>query len=213
MILRLVRAAALLAALTIAAVTGWTLLWPIGPVAEAPEAEAILCLGGGMDRDGTLHAATSRRAQTCAALYLAGKAPIVVMSSAGYGGPTGAAQMGAVAADMGVPPEAILLEDRARSTLQNALFSRRLLPDAGPVIVVTEAFHLPRSWASARWAGFGPVHLVASERNGADRGRMPQARMILREAAAIWFNLGRAAAYSAAGLAGVPEDSRVPWLH
>ena len=167
-----------------------------------------------MDRDGTLHPPTRRRAETCAALFLAGKAPVIVMSSGPHpanGGPSGAAGMADVAIAMGVPDTAIRLEEASYSTLQNALFSRDLLPEANTVIVVTEAFHLPRSWASARWAGFGPVHMFPSERvHDDDRDR--QARMILRETAAIWFNLGRAAAYSIAGALGVPEAHRIDWL-
>lgn len=49
---------------------------------------------------------------------------------------------------LGVAPERLVLEDEARNTAENAAFSRDLIADSdgeGAVILVTSAFHMPRS--------------------------------------------------------------------
>ncbi len=51
-------------------------------------------------------------------------------------------------AAMGLPPEAILVENNSRNTLENGAFTRQLLLDthlAPPYILVTSAFHMRRS--------------------------------------------------------------------
>jgi uncharacterized SAM-binding protein YcdF (DUF218 family) len=58
--------------------------------------------------------------------------------------------------DMGLPPERVLLEDRSRNTDENALFSRDLIkPKPGERwLLVTSAYHMPRSIGIFRRAGF-----------------------------------------------------------
>ena len=65
----------------------------------------------------------------------------------------------------GVPPHAILAEGRSNSTLQNAFFSRQLLGSAshGRIAIVTDRFHIPRAWASFRWAGMSDIVMVAAD--------------------------------------------------
>lgn len=50
---------------------------------------------------------------------------------------------------MGVPPEAILLEDRSRNTYENAIETKKLLAAEGltEIILVTSAMHMPRAQA------------------------------------------------------------------
>lgn len=201
-------------AVTFLAVVTWTFLWPEKNLQTVPEVGAILCLGAGVDRAGRIDAAAETRTRTCVDLYLAGKAPLVIMTSGAMPGAEvpGSIAMVALAVDLGVPPNAIRQDSRAQSTLQNMLFSRQLVPNAESVIVVTEAFHLPRSWASARWAGFEEVTLVASEPIRADADFAARMSLLGREALAIWFNLGRATAYGLAGLKSVPEETRLKWL-
>jgi uncharacterized SAM-binding protein YcdF (DUF218 family) len=58
--------------------------------------------------------------------------------------------------DLGVAPERIIAEDRSRNTIENAVFSR-LLADPKPGerwLLVTSAYHMPRSMAAFRAAGF-----------------------------------------------------------
>ncbi len=198
---------------TFLAVLCWTFLWPDNDPAELPAAHAIICLGGGMSVDGTLHAPTRKRVEACARFYHAGLAPVVVFTGgrAVPDGPSAGAQMARLAQQFDVPPDAILIEHESQSTLQNALFTVPLLPASENLILVTEAFHLPRSWASFRWAGAHGLHLAASEdvRRDQETG-WPSISILLRESAAVWFNLFRAAAWSAASTVDLQNDD---WLH
>ncbi|MBY0382196.1 MAG: YdcF family protein [Xanthobacteraceae bacterium] len=57
---------------------------------------------------------------------------------------------------LGIPKDRIILEDRSRTTFENALFSKELLkPKPGDYwLVVTSAYHMPRAIGSFRAAGF-----------------------------------------------------------
>jgi len=104
-------------------------------------------------------------------------------------------------------------EGRSQSTLQNALFTLDMAQDARRLILVTEAFHLPRSWISFHWArrvlGLPEMsfQLVKSENIRTDpvTGEIIW-RMLARESLAIWFNGARALAYS------MLPGAHVDWL-
>ena len=91
-----------------------------------------------------------------AELYHAGVAPRIVVS----GGPVYAtAKSGTEAAAMtdmlvllGVPPEAIIAEDKSRNTLDNISFVHRLV-SGERVALVTSGYHMPRAMRIAREAG------------------------------------------------------------
>jgi hypothetical protein len=70
------------------------------------------------------------RALTCAALHAAGVAPVVVFTGAGNDTLSAAEAMAAVAAEAGMPPQAMIVEPEAHSTIQNAAFGLALLPEA-----------------------------------------------------------------------------------
>lgn len=215
---RLVRIIAGLALLYVgmtAALLIWTFTWAApAPDAIAP-ADAIVCLGGGMAPDGTLAPPVLTRIDTCMRLYQAGLAPVVIFTggTARANGSNAGTQMARYAATLGLPDDASLIEGRAQSTLQNAVFSYPLLPAADHLILVTEAFHLPRSFASFKWAAWEAglpsprITLAMSEQVRRDRHNRPNWRILLRESLAIWFNLGRAVVYSA------HPDPDVNWLH
>ena len=109
-----------------------------------------------MDVYGVLAESTLNRVDRCAELYRAGLAPVILFAggTSTFDGPSAAGQMSRYAMAFGVPASAILTENRAHSTLQNALFSLPLIPNAAFLIVVTEAFHLPRSWISTKRAAW-----------------------------------------------------------
>ena len=194
----------------------WTFVWPAPDTDEFKPVDAVVCLGGGMSADGTLDASVLKRIERCVQLFEADRAPIVVFSggSAIPGGPDAGTQMSQYATTLGLPETAAVVESRAQSTLQNALFSLSLIPDASRVILVTEAFHLPRSWASFKWAAWEKDHkdlvvfLAMSEnvRRDPTSGRIGW-RILARESLAIWFNAFRAVAYS------ITPNPDVSWLH
>jgi uncharacterized SAM-binding protein YcdF (DUF218 family) len=54
---------------------------------------------------------------------------------------------------MGVPDNAILIDDRARTTYENALGVKRVL-GGGSILLVTSASHMPRATGLFRKQGF-----------------------------------------------------------
>jgi uncharacterized SAM-binding protein YcdF (DUF218 family) len=60
---------------------------------------------------------------------------------------------------LGIPRDRIIVEDRSRNTIENAIFTRDLIhPKAGERwLLVTSAYHMPRSVAVFRAAGFPVV--------------------------------------------------------
>ncbi len=61
--------------------------------------------------------------------------------------------------DLGLEPSRLLLEDRSRNTVENAVYSRELVqPQPGETwLLVTSAAHMPRSVGCFRTAGFDVV--------------------------------------------------------
>ena len=194
----------------------WTIVWPTPSTESFKSADAIVCLGGGMSPNGTLAAPVLTRIERCVQLYEAERAPVIVFSggTAAPNGPNAGSQMALYATSLGLPNAAVVVEERAQSTLQNALFSLAEIPEARRIIVVTEAFHLPRSWASFKWASAQldiedlDVSLAMSEkvRRNLNTGNIGW-KILIRESFAIWFNFVRAAAYT------LYPNSDVSWLH
>ena len=118
-----------------------------------PVAEAIVVLGGGMTNKsrfglgGDLNAAADRLWHS-AALFSAGKAPIMVLSGgAGLGNSTTEAELmlGALHA-IGIDG-AIELETKSQTTRENAYFAGKLLNAHGitHILLVTSAAHMRRA--------------------------------------------------------------------
>ena len=179
-----------------------------------PRGDAILCLGAGVDGAGRIDAASLARAQACAGLALAEAAPIVIFTGgpARPGAPSAAAGMADAAQSAGLGQALIILEQSAQSTLQNALYSLALLPDDARLILVTEAFHLPRAWASFRAMGAGDLALYPSERLRRTEDGRYALGMLTRESVALWFNAARFAAWRLGGIFGMNDSARAAWL-
>jgi len=159
----------------------------------APKADAIVCLGGGAKKDGSLAASSRGRAEACTDLYLDGAAPLLVFTGTNIDPalPSVAAEMAQIAFDRGVQESAVRIEHASHSTLQNALFSKPYLTEADSIILVTQGFHLPRSRLSCAAMGPWNITLWMSDRFG----RKPNGNIKWlthhREALALWFNLAR----------------------
>ncbi len=213
-LIRIIAGLSLLYASMTAALLIWTFTWPPPDPGTIAPADAIVCLGGGMAPDGTLSAPVLTRIDTCVQLYQAGLAPVVVFTGGRVrrGGPDAGRQMARYAASVGLPDDAAIIEGRAHSTLQNALFSYDMIPATDHLIIVTEAFHLPRSYASFKWAAWEAglprprITLAMSEQVRRDADERPNWHILARESLAIWYNLARALVYSA------HPDPDVNWL-
>src|SRR5438105_11176749 len=99
---------------------------------RAQPADAIVLLGTMVYPGGVLGPALERRAEHAAALYRHGLAPRVICSGAVNGNPPAEAVVACERlAQLGVPREALVLEDQSHSTAENAAYTARLLPAHG----------------------------------------------------------------------------------
>ncbi|MDG3042743.1 YdcF family protein [Roseicyclus marinus] len=176
-------------------------------------ADVIICLGAGVARDDPRQpdAASTRRAEVCAQLWAAGVAPQVIFTGAGLAGHSTAQAMAAHATALGLPPAAARIEAEARSTVQNAAYSLPLLPNAARrVVLVSDAFHLPRSAVIFRLAGYPELDLFPVQQSAAQS--LSTWRWMLRESVVIWVNAARGLAYVAGGWLGIDRDRRIGWF-
>lgn len=213
---------ATLYSLTALAIFAYALLHPDTAPENAAKTDVIVVLGAGMDDDGTLHFSSRQRVEAAIAFFDAGTSSTVHFSGgpAIPQGPSAGAQMAAHAQALGVPKTATRFESRSQSTLQNAYFSIPQLTDAQSLRLVTEGFHLPRTWLSFRWAYWHlglpqpQIELSHSQRLRTESRSaiFPQITMVLREAAAFWFNGFRLAAFELGDVMRIPLETREPWL-
>ena len=101
-------------------------------------------------------------------MYQDGVAPKII-GSGGLGRfpPSEAEIIRRVCISAGVPEADILLEDASHTTLENVLFSARILRrmNAGRVVVVSDKYHLARATLCFRFLGF------EVKGSGPDRGK------------------------------------------
>ena len=170
-----------------------SLEWRSLPPAELPQAQAIVVLGGGV-----LPAASPRpwieitdagdRILYGARLYLAGKAPILILSGGRIpwrgGGSPESVDMAAIAEWMGVPTEAILQDPTSQNTYQNAVNVKKILQERGlnQVLLVTSALHMPRSLLIFKQQGIEAIpaatDFFVSEQSLDEIGSSPEARIL-----------------------------------
>ena len=122
--------------------------WP--GVADFPVCDVIADMGGGVgaNSDQSKHVylnSSADRAYFSALLWKAGKAPIVMPSGIGL---TDADRV--LLMDLGVPDSAIVVENQARNTEENAKLVGALVAERIPgcrpkVLVVTSAWHMKRT--------------------------------------------------------------------
>lgn len=192
----------------------WTLVWSIplcsdwlrltlearNPrVAEAslPRADAIVVLGGGTRYSWLKRGEVdpwelgSSRLAAGARAWLTGRAPVVILSG-GRGGPKGseARMMMPAIVRLGVPENALLLEERSRDTRANAENTARLARNRGihRILLVTSAVHMPRARLLFERAGFDVVPVPVPERAHRDSWRarwLPSPRALWRSGRAF----------------------------
>ena len=133
-----------------------SLEWQNLPAAELPTAEAIVILGGATKsasppRPGVDLSEEGDRVLYGAELYRKGKAPLVIASGGridwrGSGAPE-SGDMAVILETLGVPKDAILQDPTSLNTYENAVNVRQILRSRGigRVLLVTSAFHMPRS--------------------------------------------------------------------
>ncbi|WP_341863514.1 YdcF family protein [Gymnodinialimonas sp. 57CJ19] len=139
---------------------------------------AILILGAAVWRDGP-SPTLRRRTLHGAALFHGGRGTIVIACGGlGRFPPTEAEAMSAILQDANVPPKAIRLEDTSTNTVENIRNAIPLLQGETDVLIVSDAYHLPRARLIARREGLR-VTTSAPPLNGARL--WPQVKGWLRE--------------------------------
>lgn len=152
--------------------------YPDVVVASAPQADAIVVLGGsvmtvaGRHREPEL-AEAGDRVRKAAALFHAGKAPIIVASGGNIDFLDDSRQMeaigtGRILESLGVPATAFVAESKSRNTHENAEFTWSLLNARGVhrILLVTSSTHMPRSVALFRHAGFVVIPVPSNHLSG-----------------------------------------------
>lgn len=155
----------------------WTLeqRYPVVEETKLPQVDAIVVLGGGgsewwMDRENvTAEELESSRVAAGARAWLAGRAPVVILSGDGEGKGSEAARMADAITRLGVPRSALILEKRSDDTRENARQTAALAERRGieRILLVTSQVHMPRAHLLFREAGVDAVPLAVPER--ADR--------------------------------------------
>jgi uncharacterized SAM-binding protein YcdF (DUF218 family) len=93
----------------------------------------------------------------------------------------------------GIPPDRILVENRARNTRENAEEVARLVKERGfeTLLVVTSAGHLPRAMGCFRAAGLTPDAFPVDRRAGAGGRLLPRAHALDQSTDALREFTGR----------------------
>ena len=124
-------------------------------IQDVARAEAIVVLGGGVSPAsiGGLYPGLESGADRvwhAARLFHASKAPLVLLtggSDPSHSAASEAEVMGQFMRDLGVPGQALVLENQSRNTSQNAEYSAEILAGQGinRIVLVTSAYHMPRA--------------------------------------------------------------------
>lgn len=160
-------------------------------VAELPQADAILVLGGGMALRGMTGmpemTGSADRVWQGARIYMAGKAPRVIVTGAGT-----VASTIPLLVDFGVPASAIVSYSEPRNTAEEASRIREEFGENAKIILVTSAWHMRRSLLLFRRAGLDVVPCAAdyemSIRSGLPlepRDFAPSADALMRNSIAV----------------------------
>ncbi len=128
---------------------------------EQPQAQAILVLGGGRYAEApeyggdTVAPILMDRLRYAAWLHRQTGLPVIPSGGSAPEDGVTEAELARRALEQELGARVLAVEDRSRSTQQNAAFSRELLQQLGieQVFLVTHAWHMPRALASFRKAG------------------------------------------------------------
>lgn len=157
------------------------------PVLEGARFDVVVVLGCRVLPDGSAGPALVRRVAEGARLVREGRAGRLVLS--GGQARSGVSEAGAAlphALEAGTPREVIVLEERSRTTEENAREVASLLGDRElAVLVVTDAYHVPRSVRLFR------KHFAKVAGHGVPGAGFARAKNALREAVVVVTYLAR----------------------
>jgi SanA protein len=157
--------------------------------ADAPHRPVAVVFGAGLTRSGNVSTVLYDRVATAADLYHAGKVQVLLFSGQTtverYSEPEA---MRRAALDLGIPGDAIWLDGAGLSTYDTCYRARAVF-GLEQVVLVTQAFHLPRALYLCDALGVEALGVAADRRTYRERS---QAFWNLREffaTAAAWWDL------------------------
>jgi len=124
----------------------WIVGKPLKVSSPIDTADAVVVFAGGVGESGKAGQGYEERVQYAVELYKAGYAGNIIFSS-GYTYAIKEAEiMKALAVSLGIPPEAIMLEDRAANTYENVKYSGAMLKEKGmrKAIIVSSPYNMRR---------------------------------------------------------------------
>jgi uncharacterized SAM-binding protein YcdF (DUF218 family) len=120
-----------------------------GTADHAKPSDVIIVLGSGLRRDNSPGPALMRRSRHAAELHARGIADTIICTGGQTAGRTMSEASGcrSILLAEGVPDSAILLEERSRSTEENALFAHQIMRENGmeTAVIVSDGYHLLRA--------------------------------------------------------------------
>ena len=162
---------------------------PLAVASPLTRADAIVILGGGVEKDGRPTRGTLERTLYGVSLYNQGLAPTVILSTGLAKHFNEARLMSEIARAEGVPEQALILEENSRNTHENLQYVQRIL-DAHrweTAIVVSSPYHMRRIALVSKKCCSGTTLLYAPANTGAlyqyrnFLHRFRQARAVYRE--------------------------------
>lgn len=147
---------------------------------------SIVIMGAAVQPDGTASPALIRRTRCAAQLWRQCGGVVIATGGNVSHTSTEASLMRDMLLQAGLPHDQILLEEKARNTLENARNVRDLLVSEGisDVTIVTDGYHRLRSWMSFTRLGV-PVRTVSASRTAPRAAPLRVLRNWLREIIAL----------------------------
>ncbi len=138
-----------------------------GVLSNPTRADVIVVLSGGRYPNGSLNDAALERTVTGVRLYRQGLAPVLLFTGGPCCGNSISSLMAGLAAELGVPGSAILLEEQSLRTAESAAFSAVVLRRnrMRSAILVTSPVHLLRARLAFEAAGIFVHPVRASEKD------------------------------------------------
>lgn len=138
------------------------------PVSEKKKAGAIVIVSGGVHESGAPTPSSTIRAHSAAQLYLEGWAPIVLVSGGvtkPYIPPIDKKGIHIVLLGLGIPSEAIWIENQSIDTYTNGVESTKILHAKGitTILLVSHDYHLPRAKAVFEKLGMTVIPYAANQ--------------------------------------------------
>jgi uncharacterized SAM-binding protein YcdF (DUF218 family) len=175
----------------------WFLASPL-KISEVPQSsDAIVVFGGGVGETGSPGKSTIERARYASELYHKGYTDKIIFSSGYTYAYNDAENMRLLAVSMGIPLNSIILEQKANSTYENVLFSKKILDRHkwDSVLLVSSPYNMRRAqlvfnkWDKKRKVLFAPVE-KSEFYDRHDTVKTEQIRAIIHEYLGIlyyWF--------------------------